>query len=280
MQFGKIQIDMIDDGFFRLDGGAMYGVVPKTMWSKVEDTDDNNRILMSCNPVLVRTGEHKLLIDTGVGEKFPDKFNRIYGIDMPRGLMPGLAELGLKAEDITHVLNTHLHFDHCGGNTTYNAEGKAIPAFPNAEYVINRLEWEDAISPNPRSKASYLRDNLLPVEASGQLRLTDGDCEIIPGVSVKVTGGHTRGHQIVFIESDGKKAVYLADLIPLTAQIRANWVMSYDLYPVETVNFKEQLVEEAFENQYLLLFEHSPSIKAAYLKKDENGKYMLEKVKL
>ena len=280
MQLGNIQIDMINDGLFRLDGGAMYGVVPKNLWSKVEKVDEQNRILMSCNPVLVRTGEFNLLIDTGVGEKFQDKFNSIYGIDMPRGLMPELEKLGLKAEDITHVLNTHLHFDHCGGNTRYDEDGKAVPAFPNAEYVINRLEWEDAISPNPRSKASYLKDNLLPVEASGQLRLTDGDAGVIPGVSVKVTGGHTRGHQIVFIESEGNKAVYLADLIPLTAQIRPNWVMSYDLYPVETVDFKEELLEEAVENQYLLLFEHSPSIKAAYLKKDENGKFVLEKIKL
>jgi len=280
MLFGKFQINIIDDGLFRLDGGAMYGVVPKTLWSKVEQVDNDNRILMACNPVLVRTGKYNLLIDTGTGEKFPAKFNQIYAIDLPRGLMPGLAKLSLKAEDITHVLNTHLHFDHCGGNTKYDTSGKIVTAFPNAEYVVNKLEWEDAVSPNPRSKASYLRENLLPMQEAGQLRLIEGDAEVVPGVRVQVTGGHTRGHQIVFIESEGKTAVYLADLIPLTAQIKPSWVMSYDLYPVETVDFKEKLVEESVEKNYLLLFEHSPNIKAGYLKKDETGKLKLEKIVL
>lgn len=279
MQFGKFQIDMIDDGLFRLDGGAMYGVVPKNMWSKVEKVDEQNRILMSCNPVLVRTGEHTLLIDTGVGEKFPEKLNKIYAVDMPRGLMTELDRLGVKPEEVTHVLNTHLHFDHCGGNTKYGEDGNAVPAFPKAEYVANKLEWEDAINPNPRSRASYLKDNLVPVQEAGQLRLIEGDVEVIPGVRVQVTGGHTKGHQIVFIESEGQTAVYLADLIPLTAQIRPNWVMSYDLYPVETVDFKEKIAEEAVRHKYLLLFEHSPHIKAAYLKKEE-GKYKLEKVEI
>ena len=279
MQFGKFQIDMIDDGLFRLDGGAMYGVVPKNMWSKVEKVDEQNRILMSCNPVLVRTGEHTLLIDTGVGEKFPEKLNKIYAVDMPRGLMTELDRLGVKPEEVTHVLNTHLHFDHCGGNTKYGEDGNAVPAFPKAEYVVNKLEWEDAINPNPRSRASYLKDNLVPVQEAGQLRLIEGDVEVIPGVRVQVTGGHTKGHQIVFIESEGQTAVYLADLIPLTAQIRPNWVMSYDLYPVETVDFKEKIAEEAVRHKYLLLFEHSPHIKAAYLKKEE-GKYKLEKVEI
>jgi len=278
MLFGKFQIHIINDGFFRLDGGAMYGIVPKTLWSKVEQVDSDNRILMSCNPLLVRTGKYNLLIDTGTGEKFPDKFNQIYAIDLPRGLIPGLAKLGLKPEDITHVLNTHLHFDHCGGNTKFDESGKPVPAFPNAEYVINKLEWEDAVSPNPRSQASYLPENLLPIQEAGQLRLIEGDTEVIPGLRVQVTGGHTRGHQIVFIESEGKTAVYLADLIPLTAQIKPNWVMSYDLYPVNTVDYKEKFIQDAFKHNYLLLFEHSPNIKAAYLKKEESGRLKLEKV--
>lgn len=278
MQFGSFQIHIIDDGFFKLDGGAMYGVVPKNLWSKVEQVDDSNRILMSCNPVLVQTGKYNVLIDTGVGEKSSEKFNQIYVIDMPRGLTPGLAKLGVKPEDITHVINTHLHFDHCGGNTKLDASGKPVPAFPNAEYWVNKTEWEDAVKPNPRSKASYLPENLLPVQESGQLRLTEGDAEIIPGISVRVTGGHTRGHQIVQIQSEGQTALYLADLIPLTAQIRASWIMSYDLYPVDTVDYKQKLVEEAWENHYLLLFEHSPHIKAAYLKKNEEGHFKLEKV--
>jgi len=280
MKFGNFEINIIEDGYFRLDGGAMYGVVPKNLWSKVEQVDEQNRILMCCNPLLVRDENHTVLIDTGVGEKFPDKFNRIYGIDMPRGLMPGLAKLGVKPEDVTDVVNTHLHFDHCGGNTVLNSEGEPVPAFPNAQYCINRLEWEDALNPNPRSKASYLPDNLIPLKESGQLRLTDREEVIVPGISVKVTGGHTRGHQIVYIKSEGNTAVYLADLIPLTAQIKANWVMAYDLYPVETVEVKEKFIREALEGDYLLFFEHSPHIKAGRLLLDEKGKPKVQKVEV
>ncbi|NQS97276.1 MAG: MBL fold metallo-hydrolase [candidate division Zixibacteria bacterium] len=278
MNLGKFQINIINDGLFRLDGGAMYGVVPKNLWSKVEEVDDQNRILMACNPLLIRTGKEIVLVDTGTGEKFPDKFNEVYAIDMPRGLLPGLRKLGVEPEDVTQVINTHLHFDHCGGNTRFNQDGEAVPTFPNAEYVINELEWEDAMNPNPRSEASYLPENLLPLKDAGQVRLTEGDAEIIPGIGVRVTGGHTRGHQIVVISSEGRTAVYLADLIPLTAQIRPNWVMSYDLYPVDTVDYKQRFVEEALANQYLLIFEHSPQIKAGYLYKDENGKLKIRKI--
>ena len=280
MKFGDFQINIIEDGYFRLDGGAMYGVVPKNLWSKVEKVDEQNRILMCCNLLLVRTGKETLLIETGIGEKYAEKFNRIYGVDMPRGMIPGLKKLGLQPEDITHVVNTHLHFDHCGGNTGLNENREAVPTFPNAQYVMNRLEWEDAINPNSRSGASYLPDNLLPLRDAGLIRLTDGDEEIIPGIRVKVTGGHTRGHQIVYITSAGKTAVYLSDLIPLTAQIRANWVMAYDLYPVETVEYKEKFIKEAYDNNYLLFFEHSPHIKAGYLTLDEEGRYKLEKVEV
>jgi glyoxylase-like metal-dependent hydrolase (beta-lactamase superfamily II) len=228
----------------------------------------------------VRTGKATVLIDTGVGEKFPDKFNQIYGIEMPRGLMPGLKKLGVEPEDITHIINTHLHFDHCGGNTKYDENGVLVPTFPNAEYVINKLEWEDAIDPNPRSQASYLRENLLPIKKSRQLRLIEGDVEVTAGIKVRITGGHTRGHQIVYIKSEGQTAVYLADTIPLNAQIRSNWIMAYDLYPVETVDFKEKFLAEALKNHYLLLFEHSPHIKAAYLMMGENEKLQLLKAEI
>ncbi len=280
MHFGNFQLNLIDDGLFRLDGGAMYGVVPKNLWSRHEESDEQNRILMSCNPLLIRAGKEIALVDTGTGEKETDKFNKIYAIDMPRGLIPGLKALGVEPENVTRVINTHLHFDHCGGNTMYDETGNLVPVFPNAQHCINRLEWEDAMDPNSRSKASYLKDNLSPIEQAGLLRLTEGDSEIIPGVSVRVTGGHTRGHQIIYIRSGDKTAVYLADTIPLTAQIRANWVMSYDLYPVDTVDFKESFLQEAFAGEYLLLFEHSPRLKAGYLRKDDKGRFALEKAEI
>jgi glyoxylase-like metal-dependent hydrolase (beta-lactamase superfamily II) len=278
MQLNHFQIDMLSDGFFSLDGGAMFGIVPKNLWEREEQVDAQNRILMCCNPALIRTGLNNILIDTGVGEKFPDKFNKIYAIDMPRGLIPELKRLGLQPEDIHYVINTHLHFDHCGGNTRLNEKGAPVPTFPNAKYIINRLEWEDALNPNSRSKASYLKDNLVPLAEAKQVMIIDGDAEIVPGVQVQVTGGHTRGHQIVYIKSQGATAVYCADLIPLTSQIRPNWVMAYDLYPVDTVDFKEAFMEKALKEHYLLLFEHSPRIKAGYLILDNAGKMNLQKV--
>lgn len=270
---------MIDDGLFRLDGGAMFGVVPKVLWSKNEEVDDINRILMCCNPLLVQTGEANLLIDTGIGEKDDEKFTSIYAVDLPRKLIPGLKKLGLEPEDITHVVNTHLHFDHCGGNTRLDNDGKIVPAFPRAQYCIQKMEWEDAISPNARSKASYLKDNLAPIQDAGLVKLLEGDEEVIPGVQVLVTGGHTQGHQIIKITSGGETAVYLADLIPLVSQIKPSWVMSYDLYPVDTVDYKEKFIDEAFDNHYLLLFEHSPHIKAGYLGK-KDGKLVIDKVEI
>ncbi|MBL7192037.1 MBL fold metallo-hydrolase [bacterium] len=279
MRFGNFQIHIINDGLFRLDGGAMFGVVPKVLWSKTEEVDDRNRILMSCNPLLVRNEEYNLLIDTGIGEKNDDKFTDIYAVDLPRKLIPELKRLGLKPEDITHVVNTHLHFDHCGGNTKLDEHGNIIPAFPKAQYCIQKQEWDDGLNPNSRSKASYLKENLSPIKQAGLLRLLKGDEEVVPGVQVIMTGGHTRGHQIVKISSEGETAVYLADLIPLVSQIRPSWVMSYDLYPVETVEFKEKFIQEAFEGGYLLIFEHSPHVKAGYLRRKDD-KFVVEKVEI
>lgn len=262
MNLGTFEINVLHDGFFRLDGGAMFGVVPKTIWDRLEPADDRNRILLGSNPTLVRTGEHTVLIDTGVGDKYDPRGLEHYEIELPRGLMAEFMRLEVDPNSVDFVINTHLHFDHVGGNTYRDSEGVIRPAFPNARYVIQKTEYEDAMAVGPRTKASYNPDDIVPLQESGQIQLIDGDAEVVPGIRVRVTGGHTRSHSIVEIESESEKAVFLADLIPTSSHIKVPYVMGYDLYPADTADFKEEFLKEAAEGNYLLIFEHSPRSKA------------------
>jgi len=261
MKLGKFEINVLHDGYFRLDGGAMFGVVPKVLWDRLEPADDFNRILLSVNPILVRTGEHTLLIDTGTGSKYSSRELEIYQIELPRMLVPELHRLELNAEQVDLVINSHLHFDHIGGNTYRDETGKVRPTFPKARYVMQKAEYEDAISPSTRTHASYNPDDIVPLQEAGQIFLIDGDVEIVPGIRSRVTGGHTRSHQIIEIESEGEKALFLADLIPTSSHIKPPYVMGYDLFPADTTHFKETLLREAAERNYLLIFEHSPRMK-------------------
>ncbi|MFH1861991.1 MAG: MBL fold metallo-hydrolase, partial [bacterium] len=181
-----------------------------------------------------------------------------YQVEIPRGLLSELRRLELDPEMVTHVINSHLHFDHIGGNTYRDLNGDLKPTFPNARYVMQKREYEDSLSPNPRTKASYNKEDILPLQESEQITLIEGDVEIVPGIRSRVTGGHTASHQIIEIESEGEKAIFLADLIPTSSHIRIPYVMGYDLYPADTADFKEKLIHEAVENNYLLIFEHSP----------------------
>ncbi len=271
MQLGKFEINMFHDGYFKLDGGAMFGVVPKVIWDKLEISDERNRILLGSNPALVRTGDHVVLIDTGLGEKYSPRELDIYDVEMPRGLIAELRRLEIGPDDVDLVINTHLHFDHVGGNTYRAEDGSIKPTFPNARYIVQKAEYEDALNPNPRTRASYNPDDIVPLQESGQLELVDGDAEAAPGVKLRVTGGHTRAHMIVEIESEKQKAFYLADLIPTSSHIKVPYVMSYDLFPAQTAEYKEKLLQEAAEGEVLLLFEHSPRVKAGrvVLKEDE-----------
>jgi len=255
-------MNILHDGYFKLDGGAMFGVVPKVIWDRLELSDERNRILMSANPVLVRTGEHTVLIDTGLGDKYNPKAIDIYDIELPRGLMAELMRLEVAPEEIDFVINSHLHFDHIGGNTLSDEMGLITPAFPNAKYVMQKTEYEDAINPSSRTKASYNPDDIVPLQESGQIMLVDGDTEVVPGVKMRVTGGHTRAHTIVQIESENETAVFMADLIPTSSHVKVPYVMGYDLYPGDTADYKEEFLKEAIEKDYLLLFEHSPRVKA------------------
>jgi methylmalonyl-CoA epimerase len=267
---GDLELISLCDGFFGLDGGAMFGVVPKPLWVTHAPPDERNRISLAMRPLVVR-GTRTMIIDAGVGDKDDAKFADIYGLDRARHLDHALAESGLSAEDIDVVLATHLHFDHSGGFTRRDASGRVRPRFPRAQYVVRRGEWEDATHPNERNRASYLADNYVPLAEAGVLQLVDEDQVIMPGVRVRRTGGHTMHHQMVLIESGGKTAAFVADLIPTTAHLRDPWIMGYDLYPMDTLATKKTFVKEAIERKVLVFFEHDPSIVAGYIE-DVGGK--------
>lgn len=274
MKFGKFEFSMVSDGTFWLDGGAMFGIVPKVLWNKTNPADELNRIELKLNCLLIQTPEKNVLVDTGIGEKLDDKFKGIYRVERDFGLITSLEKNGLKPEDIDFVINTHLHFDHCGGNTI-KKDGKFVPTFSNAKYIIQKQEWHDATQSNERTKASYLKENFIPIEETGQLILVDGEHEIIPGIKVIATNGHTQGHQSVLLESEGKKALYLGDLIPTTSHVKIPYIMGYDLYPLDVMEKKEEVLRQAIEEKWLLIFEHDPKTPFAYLV-EENGKQILK----
>jgi glyoxylase-like metal-dependent hydrolase (beta-lactamase superfamily II) len=272
---GDLELIPLSDGFFRLDGGAMFGVVPKPLWERRAPADEKNRILLGVRPLLVR-GEKTMIIDAGIGGKMDAKSVEIYGIDRSRHLDHALADSGLEAADIDIVLASHLHFDHAGGFTTTDASGGLVPRFPNARYVARTAEWEDATHPHERNRASYLPENFVPLAAAGVLDLVGGDETVMPGVRVVRTGGHTMHHQIVMIESGGRTAVFGADLLPTVAHIDVPWITGYDLYPMDTLAFKRRFVREAIDREYLIFFEHDPEVSAGYIR-EENGRKRVER---
>ena len=274
MRLGNFEIFLISDGNFWLDGGAMFGVVPKVLWEKSNPADQLNRIELGLNCCLIRAKNRNILIDTGVGDKLDRKFANIYKIKKSRNISDSLKAIGLSEANIDIVINTHLHFDHCGGNTKVE-DGKFVPRFKKAKYMIQRQEWEDATHPNERTKASYLEENFIPIKERGQLELIDGNEEIIPGVKTIVTGGHTAGHQVILIESEGEIALYLGDLVPTTSHIKIPYVMGYDLYPLDTMGKKKELLKRAVAEHWLLIFEHDPKVFAGYLEEKE-GKFILK----
>jgi glyoxylase-like metal-dependent hydrolase (beta-lactamase superfamily II) len=270
--FGDLELIPLLDGFFRLDGGAMFGVVPKPLWERRTSADDRNRIHLGLRPLIVRAATQTMIIDAGIGDKMDAKSLEIYGVDRSRHLDHALEAAGLTAGDIDIALASHLHFDHVGGFTARSAEGTLVPRFPRARYVARTAEWEDATHPHERNRASYLPENFVPLMDAGVLELVDGDAEIMPGVRVRRTGGHTMHHQIVMIESGGRTAVFAADLIPTTAHIDEPWIMAYDLYPMDTLAFKRTFIREAIEREYLVFFEHDPQVAAGYIREDKGRK--------
>jgi methylmalonyl-CoA epimerase len=276
IRLGDLEILTLSDGFFYLDGGAMFGVIPKTFWERKAPPDEQNRIRMAMRCLLLR-GPRTMLIDAGSGDKMSAKQADIYRFEREYNLSHALAATGTSVESIDIVLATHLHFDHAGGFTE-RTDGETVrPRFPRAQYVVRRGEFEDAMHPNERTRGSYFLQNYKPLADHHVLQLVDEDTTVMPGVRVRRTGGHTMHHQIVMIESGGKTAVFAADLLPTAAHLPEVWVMGYDLFPVETLTFKRAFLREAIEREYLILFEHDPDIAAGYIR-EKDGKRYVEKV--
>lgn len=260
---GRIRIHAIEAGLQWLDGGAMFGVVPRPLWEKRIPPDQRNRIPLGLRCLLVEAPGALVLVDTGIGNKESARFHEIYGVEnagSPTRLEDGIRAAGFTPGDVDIVLNTHLHFDHAGGNTLRDDEGRVVPAFPQARYSVNRHELAFASSPNERIRASYLQDNILPVQAAGLWDPTEGAARITEGVSVLPTPGHTPHHQSVLVRSEGATACFLGDVCPTSAHLPLPWIMGYDLEPLVTLESKRTLWAEARDEQWLLVFEHDPDL--------------------
>ena len=259
MFFGNYRVEVIPDCAFRLDGGAMFGVVPRNLWARANPPDDQNRIRMNMNCLFIEADGERILIDTGIGEKWSDKHRAMYGINRTRSFDESLKAIaGVAATDITIVINTHLHFDHAGGNSIRNDTGQAAPAFPNARYFISQAEYEHAESPTERDRASYFPENWQPMKETGQLELKASDYEVVPGLTMETHAGHNRSMQCPRLARDGKVLFGFADLVPTRAHVPYAWVMGYDLYPVETVEAKKKLLPQAAQKNWTCLFYHDP----------------------
>ena len=272
MKFGNYRVEVIPDCEFRLDGGAMFGVVPRNLWARANPPDDQNRIRLNMNCLFIEAEGERILIDTGIGEKWNEKHRAMYGINRTRSFDESLKAIaGVAATDITIVINTHLHFDHAGGNSIRNDTGQAVPAFPNARYFISQAEYEHAESPTERDRASYFPENWQPMKETGQLELKATDYEVVPGLTMETHAGHNRSMQCPRLAREGKVLFGFADLVPTRAHVPYAWVMGYDLYPVETVEAKKKLLPQAEQENWTCLFYHDPDQAFGKIV-EENGK--------
>ena len=261
ISLGDFELTAVSDGHYVADGGAFFGVVPKTLWERKVKADALNRIKVSCNSLIVRTGEKTVLIETGTGNKLPEKMKGFFQPE--EKLVENLHAAGVAPEDVDIVINSHLHFDHCGWNTVYR-NGKTAATFPKAKYFAPEGEWRHGTLQLERDRVSYISDNYDPLIQSGQMQLLKGDCEIAPGVSVVVYPGHTRNMMGVFIRSGGKTACYISDLIPTTWHLDVTWVMAYDLFPLETIENRKKYYSRAVPERWLTIFTHDPEIPWVY----------------
>ncbi|MHB1021303.1 MAG: MBL fold metallo-hydrolase [Acidobacteriaceae bacterium] len=275
---GDFELTVCTDGPYLLDGGAMFGVVPKTMWQKRAPADENNCILLGLNTVVVRTGKQTVVIETGIGNKHNEKMRAIFGNQM---LLPqSLAAAGIKPEEVDIVINSHLHFDHCGWNTTLHADGSVTPTFPNARYFAHRGEVEHGHLQLERDRVSYLSNNYDPLVESGQMTLLDTAVgqteEIVPGISVELYPGHTAQLMAVHLESAGQHACYISDLIPTSAHLDVTWCMGYDLYPLTVIEQRKRFYERAIPEKWLVLFTHDHHTPMGYVEWNDKGKPVLK----
>lgn len=267
-----MQLFPIHTGNFKLDGGAMFGVVPKMIWNKIYPADENNMINLSMRCLLVVDGDRKILIDNGIGEKQDEKFFSHYHLNGTQNLIGSLWEVGFKPEDMTDVFLTHLHFDHCGGTVKFRNDRSGFElTFPNAAHWISKPQWEWANHPNRREKASFFRENMLPIAESGKLKLFDGPFELIPGFDVRIYNGHSVGQAIPFVKTGNKTVVFMADTTPTSAHIPLPYIMSYDTQPLISLTEKEAFMKEAVEENYILFFEHDVYYECCTLEMTEKG---------
>lgn len=270
---GDFELTVFSDGNYWNDAGAMFGIIPKALWSKKVACDDRNRIVLGLNSLLIRGGRQTVLVDTGIGNKFSE---RIRKINEPEAkLLANLTGAGVAPDSIGIVINTHLHFDHCGWNTVHS-KGHVVPTFPRAIYYAPEGEWRHGQKQYLRDRVSYISDNYNPLIQSGQMKLVKEDREIIPGVSVRTIPGHTRYMQVVMIESQGQKACYVSDLVPTLAHLDLVWVMAYDLFPMETIENKKGFYDEAIPGRWLVIFTHDPAVPWGYVRQAGRAKYELE----
>ncbi|MGA3107049.1 MAG: MBL fold metallo-hydrolase [Terriglobales bacterium] len=269
---GDFELTIVSDGTYFLDGGAFFGVVPKTMWSKRITSDDQNRVDAGLNSLLVRTGDKNILIETGIGNKLSDKLVQIY--KQPAKLLDNLHVAGVAPEDIDIVINTHLHFDHCGWNTMLRGD-QIVPTFPKAKYYAQRQEWEHGRLQLERDAISYMSPNYDPLIESGQMVLLDGDQELLPGISVKVFPGHTTSMQAVIVESGGKRACYISDLIPTSNHLDITWAMAFDLFPLQTIESRKKYYAKAIPEKWLTVFTHDDQAPWGYVERGDRGKLIL-----
>ncbi|MFC1935684.1 MBL fold metallo-hydrolase [Chloroflexota bacterium] len=269
MKSNNTELVLISDGIIKYDGGSMFGQVPKVLWEKMEAPDRRNRITLGMNCLLIQNGNQCVLVDTGAGTKEPEQIKDRHGLGSSQ-LPRELRSRGLTPRDITTVILTHLHFDHCGGSTRLDRSGVAIPTFPTATYYVQRVAWEEAMSPNERAKPSYHSDDFLPLEQRGQVCLLDGDAEVAPGIRVRVTGGHSRGHQMVLVHYGGERVAFFGDIIPTRHHLGLPYIASLDQFPEDTLDVKRALLEEAERRGWLLVFSHGFGERTGYLER-RNG---------
>ncbi len=272
MKLGQFTLTTVSGGRFRSDGGTMFGVVPKILWSKLVTVDADNCIPQATNCVLIDTGRQKVLIDTGYGPKLQEKERLVLGADPGNPIVTSLAAQGLTPKDIDVVILSHLHFDHAGGGISLDGD-RLVTTFPRAEYVVQRREWEIATAGYPELRAAYPQENIVPLETTGQLRLVDGDVDIVPGIHARITGGHTDGQMALFIYSGGQTAVYLADACPTWRHLPSLWCMSYDMDLLQSRRIKPVLLGEIVEQDWLALSCHDPDHAAAKLKTDPQREF-------
>jgi len=295
LTLGDFELSVFSDGTYPLDGGAFFGVIPKVMWSRKMEADERNYITSGLNSLLVRTGKQTVLIETGMGNKLSERMVKFYG--QPAKLLDNLAAAGVAPDDIDIVINSHLHFDHCGWNTIRDKSGKIVPTFPRAKYYAPEGEWQYARKPSERDSISFISDNYDPLVASGQMTLLKGSEEIVPGISVKTFPGHTahmlgiiiRGNQNPHISQKARDmghpdsapaatACYISDLMPTTSHIDLTWGMGFDLYPLQTIESKKEYYARALPERWLTVFTHDPKTPWAYIERDELGKMVAKGV--